>query len=177
MAAPSTHAVFNLLATAYPAKLWHYEAYHANGKPRHAITFAYRGAPIHDPFVTECRRFDKPSRYGLNLEHARLLRRHNRHYEMHVLGASVDLTQAFATIVAAIGSHPELIPKDYLDDFGFIEYTTGGGCMAYALFNPDGARIFVTDHDGSDFPDTLGAALVGLYRAESSEADRLFPDL
>jgi hypothetical protein len=72
-----TLELFALLQAAYPEKSWHLEPYSAKGAQHHAIHLSHEGFGIHNPFESECSRFEKADRYGLSEEHARLMRRHN----------------------------------------------------------------------------------------------------
>ena len=74
-----TLELFALLQTAYPEKSWHLEPYSAKGEQHQAIHLSHEGFGIHNPFESECSRFEKTDRYGLSEEHARLMRRYNSH--------------------------------------------------------------------------------------------------
>ena len=91
----NTDELFALLQAAYPEKSWHLEPYMAKGMQHHAIHLSHEGFGIHNPFESECSRFEKVDRYGLSVEHARLMRRHNSHFVTYVLGSSQDLLHVF----------------------------------------------------------------------------------
>jgi hypothetical protein len=172
----NTAALFALLQAAYSEKSWHLEPYMAKGEQHHAIQLSHEGFGIHDPFESECSRFEKTDRYGLSLEHARFMRRHNRHFETYVLGSSHDLVHVFETVVDAVQNKALLEAETFLDDFGFTRYHTGGGCIAYALFNPDDTYLYVTDRSGHALPNVMGEAWVGLYDADMEEIKGYFPN-
>jgi hypothetical protein len=172
----NTAELFALLQAAYPQKSWHLEPYIAKGTQHHAIHLSHEGFGIHNPFESECSRFEKTDRYGLSEEHARLMRRHNSHFVTYVLGSSQDLLQVFDCVVDAVQNKPSLAPAAFLDDFGFARYDTGGGCVGYALFNPDGTYLYVTDRSGQALPKVMSEAWVGLYNADMQEIKCYFPN-
>jgi len=55
----------------------------------------------------------------------------------------------------------EVSPKEY----GFVEYTTGGGNMALMKQLPHGKYMLLTDEDGTSIPETSEwkTALLGVY--------------
>lgn len=55
---------------------------------------------------------------------------------------------------------------------GFEQYHTGGGCMAYAQFRPDGSETLVTIEDDAMMPDFLAdTILVGHYEADRDHSE------
>lgn len=171
-----TPELFALLQAAYPHKSWHLEPYMAKGAQHHAIQLSHEGFGIHNPFESECSRFEKADRYGLSEEHAALMRRHNSHFETYVLGSSHDLAYVFDTVVDAVRNKSSMEAESFLDSFGFTRHDTGGGCIGYALFNPDDTYLYVTDRSGHALPKTMGEAWVGLYDAEMQEIKGYFPN-
>lgn len=172
----TTEALLALLKDAYPDKSWRLCAFDVNGHDTNsqtrkvtAIVFTESAISIHDPMSSLCGRGEQPDRYGMTEEHARLLRRHNRTYEKIYLERTQDLGHVFEQLAHAINTQPDLDPVMLLDDYGFTPWHSGGGCMAYALFNPDDSHVLVTDEDGSSLPKRFGEAMVGLYDTEGNE--------
>ena len=56
--------------------------------------------------------------------------------------------------------------------YGFEEYHTGGGCMAYRKVLPGGRYLLLTDEGGCDIPETreeADEAVLGLYSEAGDE--------
>lgn len=166
----NTADLLALVTAAYPDKTWSLEPFDAEGEERNAIMLAHEGTAVHDPLLTVCGRFFSEDRYGLSEDHARLIRRHNRRYERYVMHSMPDLEVVFDILVQAAKTRLTEDPVYLLDDLGFSEYHTGGGCMAYALFDSDRRHILVTETDGSSLPEYLGDSTIGLYDGEGDEA-------
>ena len=59
-----------------------------------------------------------------------------------------------------------------LSKLGFVEWHTGGGCMALALPFTDGSYILVTDGGGTDIPSTdETTCMVSQYDTDGQSAD------
>lgn len=163
---PKTLALYETLMAAYPDKEWHLEPYKAYDHERHAIMFSHNGTSIHNPLLSENTISDQPDRYGLSEEHAKRMAAHNQSFEIHAMGATYDLERLFESIKDLALSEPSANAEDVLTEMGLYKYHTGGGCMSYAIFNPDDSHIHITDDDGSGLPATMGEAMIGLYDAE-----------
>jgi hypothetical protein len=148
-----TEVVFSRLRSAYSDKSWYLEPYKVDGEERHAIQFTMNGIGIHDPFRSD---------NGME--------RHNREFVVTVFKATVNLSDLYDQIVQTVKESPQLSAADFLDALGLSVYGTGSGCVAYAIFNPDGTHIFVTDNSGQALPDSIGDSWVGLYGPDDSEA-------
>jgi hypothetical protein len=171
-----TEALLALLKEAYPDKSCRLCPFDVNGHEEdqhgqelNAIVFTEAAMTIHDPLSTFCGRGEQPDRYGMSEDHARLLRLHNRTYEKYYLNQVPDLTHVFEQLVHIVNTQPDLDPVRLLDDYGFISWHSGGGCMAYALFLPDDSHVLVTDDDGANLPKRMGEAMVGRYDNEGAE--------
>jgi hypothetical protein len=68
---------------------------------------------------------------------------------------------------------------EQMKEIGFELYHTGGGCEAWAYWNPDGTYIFVTcEDDPSVPPDEKYPVAVGYYNAEDNcFRDETYPSL
>lgn len=163
---PKTSALFDMLKAAYPQKEWDLVPYKAYDHERHAITFSHNGTSIHNPLLGENTITEQTDRYGLSEEHAQRMAAHNESYEIHAMGATYDLPNLFDRLKGMAVAHPEASTEDVLTEIGLYKYQTGGGCMAWAIFNPDDMHILITDEDGSALPATMGEAMLGLYDAE-----------
>lgn len=160
-----TDHLFHLMQTAYPGKMWYLEEYTSNGEARHAILFSHDDIAIHNPMVSDCGRFAQPDFFGLSEEHARILRRHNRGYEDHLTGGTVDLKAVFDRVVEATRAQPPVCAETFLDDLGFALHETGPGQIAYALFDAEQNYLYVTDPSGSTVPAQLENLWVRLFDA------------
>jgi hypothetical protein len=89
---------------------------------------------------------------------------------------TIDLQHVFDCVVDAVQNKPLLAPESVLADFGFTRYNAGGGCICYALFNPDDTCIYVTDRSGHTLPKVMGEAWVGLYDADMQVIKGYFPN-
>jgi hypothetical protein len=165
-----TEVVFSRLRSAYPEKNWYLEPYEVDGEERHAIQFTMNGIGIHDPFGSDNGMEEQADRYGLSEEDAVLMERHNREFVTTVFKATANLSDLYDQIVQTVKESPQLSAADFLDALGLSVYGTGSGCVAYAIFNPDGTHIFVTDNSGNALPDSIGDSWVGLYGPDDSEA-------
>lgn len=165
-----TEEIFSRLCKAYPDKNWYLEPYEVDGSERQAIQFTKDGIGIHDPFGSDNGMEEQADRYGLSEEDAMLMERHNREFVTTVFKATANLPDLYDQIVQTVKESPQLSAADFLDALGLSVYGTGGGCVAFAIFNPDGAHIFVTDNSGQALPDAIGDSWVGLYGPDDSEA-------
>lgn len=165
-----TEEIFSRLCSAYPDKSWYLEPYEVDGQERQAIQFTKDGIGIHDPFGSDNGMEEQADRYGLSEEDAMLMERHNREFVTTVFKATVNLSDLYDQIVQTVKESPQLSVADFLDALGLSVYGTGGGCVAFAIFNPDGEHIFVTDNSGQALPDAIGDSWVGLYGPDDSEA-------
>jgi hypothetical protein len=164
MSIKNTSTLFQALSSAYPVLDWELVPYeHSRNESKSAITFTHQGACIIDPTLSECGRFSQTDCYGLTGEHANQMRRHNLEYAQVTGSVQYDLDHAYNVIKEVILSSPNMNAREYLESMDFQEMDTGGACKAYYLESIDGDRILVTDTDGSNLPETLGEAGVGLY--------------
>lgn len=170
---PSTVQFFDTLKATYPEKQWHLEPYKAYDSVRHAITFSHNGTSIHNPLLSENTIDEQTDRYGLSEEHAQRMAAHNESYEIHAMGAIPNLDTLFERIRALAVDCPDAATAELLMEMGLYKYHTGGGCMTYAIFNPNNEHILVTDEDGCSLPATMGEAVIGLYDDEG-DAKKLF---
>jgi hypothetical protein len=161
--ADQTTVLFDQLKTAYPDKQWDLVSYQANGEERRAIVFAYVGTSIHDPFSTDCSRFQQPDRYGLSEDHAAQMAQHNVSYEIHVLGMQPDFAHYFDVVKQLAAAQPQALAAEVLKPMGFVAHHTGGHCQTYALFAKDGSHLYITDDSGMVLPETMGEVLIGHY--------------
>lgn len=53
-----------------------------------------------------------------------------------------------------------------LKSLGFLEWATGGGCMALGREFADGTHVLVTDMDGTGLPRPGEPILIGFYSAD-----------
>ncbi|MEC4720380.1 hypothetical protein RY831_14555 [Noviherbaspirillum sp. CPCC 100848] len=98
------------------------------------------------------------------------MERHNREFVTAVFKATTNLAELYDQILQTVKESPQLPAADFLDALGLGVYDTGGGSLAYAIFNPDGEHIYVTDNSGQALPDAIGDSWVGLYGPDDSQA-------
>jgi len=164
----ATDTLLQHLRASYPSMQW-------DAIPRQrddhsiytVIVFTAEGTSIEDPTTSTCSRFTREDRYGLAEDDALKLHRHNRAAANPKL-ATCDLEAVYAALVDAAEKPPDLKTKLIVSQFGLFEFHTGGGCMAYALFDIDDHHILVTD-DNCALPDVMGEAMIGLYDGDQQE--------
>lgn len=167
-----TNELQKLLSTAYPNLPFEQLAYLHDGGERVALLLQKNGVAIHDPTVSECGRFGTaPHFYGLSEDHARMLRRHNLHYERTQVHGFEDLQAIQGSILRAVANAPVLLqrdPKEFLLDLGFEEYNSSG-VMIYRIDDPaTGQHLIVYDNVGDGIPRTF--ADIEMCRYSSDEA-------
>jgi hypothetical protein len=156
-----TDTLLMLLQTTYPFLDIYPLRYEFEGEEHYCIMLDYTCTSIHDPIAsaTTSRFNAPPSFYGLSLDHAKLMRRHNLHFEYTQLWESFDLTEFMSRIIEESVSTPDRLaenPREFLLDLGFEERDTGGGVKAYRLDDPfTKDYLLVYDNFGEGIPSTF----------------------
>lgn len=184
-----TNQLQQLLSAAYPNMTFEQLAYTHQGAERVALLLQKNGMAIHDPTVSECGRFGaEPYFYGMTENHARMLRRHNLHYERTQVQCFEDLQAIKASVLRAVASDPDRLhqdPKEFLLDLGFEEYNSGG-VMVYRIDDPStGQQLLVFDNEGDGIPATFADIEMARYGADESllgpaidiHGEPVYPDL
>lgn len=169
-----TRELLKVLMLAYPNRGFFIKPYLINNNLHECIMFIHGGDEIYNPFIgldgDDLSDGAYAEEYGIfNQEHARLMRRHNLHYEAWVIHKFINLDVIYDNVVtwSKLEARAKEDPSAWLQDLGFTSYHTGGGCMAWCLEDPESKNyLLVTDKDGEGFPETYGAMLVGLYKDE-----------
>lgn len=163
-----TSKLFSLLRHAYPDREWRRQPYVFEGESRRVILFVCHGMEIHNPFESDCGRFQMADRYGLAEHHARLMRCHNLGYEAQVSEGTTPLAFVFDCVVDEIGTHPSGNPEVLLDAFGFTPVNAGPGELKNILANPDDSYLSIMERDGDTLPRTMRDIWVRLYDSTGS---------
>lgn len=163
-----TSKLFTLLGQTYPDKEWRREPYIVEGEGRHAILFACNGTAIHNPFESDCGRFEMPDRYGLSEYHAKLMRIHNLGFEAQVSDGVQPLSFVFECVVDEIRLHPAADPERLLDAFEFTSVNVGRGELANILVNPDDSYLSIMDRNGDTLPRTMEDIWIRLFDSTGS---------
>jgi hypothetical protein len=158
-----TSKLFALLRHTYPDKEWQREPYIVEGEDRHAILFTCKGIAIHNPFESECSRFEMANHYGLSEHHAKLMRCHNLGFEVQVSDGVHPLSFVFDCVIDEIRGHPAAGPEPLLDAFGFTAVNMGRGELENILANPDDSYLSIMDRNGDTLPRTMQDAWIRLY--------------
>lgn len=159
----STQDLLNLLVLSYPELEWKIASTPTKNETYCAIQIIDKDVAITNPYLSSCSRFEQENQYGLLDVHAKLMRRHNLNYDIHVNEMRINLQNLFATIKSAIEQSPHLLAEKFFYDNDLDILYTGGGCMAFAIENADGSKIMCTEDSGSSLPSTLVEAYVCLY--------------
>ena len=163
-----TSKVFALLGHTYPDKEWRREPYIVEGEGRHVILFACNGTAVHNPFESDCGRFEMSDRYGLSEYHAKLMRIHNLGFEAQVSDGVHPLSFVFDCVVDEIRRHPAADPERLLDAFEFTPVNVGKGELANILVNPDDSYLSIMDRNGDTLPRTMEDIWIRLFDASGS---------
>lgn len=155
----NTDELIMLLQTTYPQLDIYPMGYEFDGQEHFCIMLDYAGTSIYDPTTSTCSRFEvEGGYYGLSPEHAKMMRRHNLHYERTQLSDSFDLQVIMRTIIEeaakSIGRAQEN-PSEFLLDLGF-EVCNSSGVRVHRLDDPFTREfLLVYDDEGTGISSTF----------------------
>ena len=155
----NTDELIILLQTTYPQLDIYPMRYEFDGEEHYCIMLDHAGTSVYDPTRSTCGRFVvEAGSYGLSPDHAKLMRRHNLHYERTQLWDCFDLQVIMRGIIEEGGksvSHSQANPKEYLLDLGF-EVCDSSGVRVYRIDDPFTREfLLVYDDLGEGIPSTF----------------------
>lgn len=156
-----TDTLIMLLQTTYRQLDIYPMGYEFEGEQHYCIMLDYAGTGIYNPMASVSgARFSAESEfYGISCEHAKLMMRHNLHFERTQVFGSFDLKAIMSRIIEEAASSPDILeknPREFLLDLGFEETDTGGGVRVYRLDDPfTKDHLLVYDNEGEGFPSTF----------------------
>lgn len=177
----NTLELLHHLNKAYPKRGFYARPYTVGDQTGVVIVFNHGGEEVYNPFLGmdgEPNDDAYAEEYGIfNQDHARLLRRHNLHYEAWVIHKSVTLDVIYDNVASwsKIEARAAEDPSEWLQDLGFTEYHTGGGCMAWYLEDPETRRYLLVTDDDAGFPETYAEMYVGMYNSDGEQMKDSFP--
>lgn len=155
----NTDELIILLQTTYPQLDIYPMRYEFDGEEHYCIMLDHGGAGVHDPMCADDTRFiNENGFYGLTHEHAKLMRRHNLHYERTQGFDSFDLRLIMSRVIEEAAKsvcHAQGNPNEFLLDLGF-EVCNSSGVRVYRLDDPFTREfVLVYDDEGEGIPSTF----------------------
>lgn len=155
----NTDQLILLLQTTYPQLDIYPMRYEFDGEEHYCVMLDYAGTSVYNPTSSTCGRFVVDAGfYGLSAEHAKLMRRHNLHYERTQLGESFDLKAIMSRIIEEAATsicHAQANPQEFLLDLGF-EVCDSSGIRVYRLDDPFTREYLLAyDDQGEGIPSTF----------------------